>query len=140
MQENRQNAQQPLGQHVASIRGVDLSIDRERQRSAEATHTDSGRRALLVILEAPRTQAGLEICLIARVDVWGVFVCTAREQISIPMRDVEQEGQQTAAQSITPPIVPRRMIPTNVPCSPKRGTRKNPAASAPAMAPSVLAT
>ena len=84
MQQHRQHAEHPLGEHVARIRGIDFSVDCERQPPQQPADAHRGCRPFLVVLEASGPQHRIDLSRVVSMDVRRVLVSAARKQIAIP--------------------------------------------------------
>ena len=88
VQQQREVREKPLRQHVAAVRGVHLAVDRERKRAGHAAHRNGAGRALRVVEQRARFEAGLEI---EAPKVGGVLVGATREQGSVPRRQRQRD-------------------------------------------------
>ena len=81
VQQQRHVRQQPLGEHVAGIRRVDLAVDGQRRRAGRVAHRDGGAGAVAVVEEPAGGQREFERIAGHR---RGVLVGAARQQFRAP--------------------------------------------------------
>ena len=81
MKEHRQQAEEPLRQHVAGVRRVHFAVDRKRCRARQPSDADGGRGPFGVVLQPAGAEHGVEI---GRAEIRRVLVGAARQQLAIP--------------------------------------------------------
>ena len=84
VQEQRQVRHQLLGEHVASVGGVRLAIDRQRRGAGQFLHRHCGRGPLAVVEQRARLQLRCQI-EVGR-HIRRIHVDAAGQQLSIPGR------------------------------------------------------
>ncbi len=86
MEEDGQEAEQALCQHVTGIRRVDLPVDHQGAHAGQFPNAHRRGRTIFVVQRAPRPQLGLEV---PHIHIRRVLVGTACEKWQVPGRQQE---------------------------------------------------
>ena len=81
VEQQRHVREQPLGEHVAGVRRVDLAVDGQRRRAGRVAHRDGGAGAVAVVEQPAGGQREFERVAGHR---RGVLVGAARQQFRAP--------------------------------------------------------